>query len=138
MAAMVTGISVNPECTEFNVTLSGRELNLYENVLPVSLCIVGDKFQLYQGKLESELMTVLNYIDEDSGGVKIEKEFNREIATGASGKNYYNLNCAEISVDKKATLNFSGLLHGHRTAVKSPAAFWSELLQNVVSLRFLS
>lgn len=50
----------------------------------------------------------------------------------------YNLNCAEISVDKKATLHFSGLLHRHRTAVKSPSAFWSELLQNVVSLRFLS
>lgn len=65
----VTGISVNPECTEFNVTFSGRELSLYENVLPVSLCIVGDKFQLYQGKLESELMTVVNYIDEDSGEI---------------------------------------------------------------------
>lgn len=65
----ITGISVNPECTEFNVTFSGRELSLYENVLPVSLCIVGDKFQLYQGKLESELMTVVNYIDEDSGEI---------------------------------------------------------------------
>lgn len=65
----ITGISVNPECTEFNVTFSGRGLSLYENVLPVSLCIVGDKFQLYQGKLESELMTVVNYIDEDSGEI---------------------------------------------------------------------
>ena len=46
----VTGISVNPECTEFNVMLSSRELSLYENVLHMSLCIVGDRFQLYQGK----------------------------------------------------------------------------------------
>lgn len=65
----VTGISVNPECTEFNVMLSGRELSLYENVLHMSLCIVGDRFQLYQGKQESELMTVVNYIDESTGEV---------------------------------------------------------------------
>lgn len=65
----ITGISVNPECTEFNVTLSGREISLYENVLPLSLCIVGDKFQLYQGKSEDELMTVVNYIDEETGEI---------------------------------------------------------------------
>ena len=46
----ITGISVNSECTEFNVTLSSKEISLYENVLPMSLCIVGNKFQLYQGK----------------------------------------------------------------------------------------
>ena len=65
----ITGISVNPECTEFNVTLSGRETSLYENVLPLSLCIVGDKFQLYQGKSEDELMTVVNYIDGNTGEI---------------------------------------------------------------------
>lgn len=65
----VTGISVNPECTEFNVTFSGRDLSLYENVLHMSLCIVGDRFQLYQGKQEDELMTVVNYIDSDSGEI---------------------------------------------------------------------
>ena len=65
----VTGISVNPECTEFNVTFSTRELSLYESVLPMSLCIVGDRFQLYQGKQEEELMTVVNYIDADSGEI---------------------------------------------------------------------
>lgn len=65
----VTGISVNPECTEFNVTFSSRELSLYENVLHMSLCIVGDKFQLYQGKQQEELMTVVNYIDEESGEI---------------------------------------------------------------------
>ena len=65
----VTGISVNPECTEFNVTFSGRDLSLYENVLHMSLCIVGDRFQLYQGKQENELMTVVNYVDADSGEI---------------------------------------------------------------------
>lgn len=65
----ITGISVNPECTEFNVTLSSREVSLYENVLPLSLCIVGNKFQLYQGKNEDELMTVVNYIDEKTGEI---------------------------------------------------------------------
>lgn len=65
----ITDISVNSECTEFNVTFSSREISLYENVLPMSLCIVGDKFQLYQGKAEDELMTVVNYIDENSGEV---------------------------------------------------------------------
>ena len=65
----VTGISVNPECTEFNVTFSSKNLSLYENVLHMSLCIVGDKFQLYQGKQEGELMTVVNYIEVDSGEV---------------------------------------------------------------------
>lgn len=65
----ITDISVNSECTEFNVTLSSREISLYENVLPMSLCIVGDKFQLYQGKAEDELMTVVNYIDESNGEV---------------------------------------------------------------------
>ncbi len=65
----ITGISVNPECTEFNVTLSSREVNLYENVLPMSLCIVGNKFQLYQGKDKDELMTVVNYIDGSNGEV---------------------------------------------------------------------
>lgn len=65
----VTGISVNPECTEFNVTFSGRDLSLYENVLHMSLCIVGDRFQLYQGKQENELMTVVNYVDAESGEI---------------------------------------------------------------------
>ena len=65
----IVGISVNPECTEFNVTFSGRELSLYENTLRVSLCIVGDRFQLYQGKGEDELLTVVNYIDADSGEI---------------------------------------------------------------------
>lgn len=65
----ITGISVNPECTEFNVTFSSRVLSLYENVLPMSLCIVGDRFQLYQGKQEDELLTVVYYIDVDSGEV---------------------------------------------------------------------
>lgn len=35
----------------------------------MSLCIVGDRFQLYQGKQENELMTVVNYIDGDSGEI---------------------------------------------------------------------
>ena len=65
----ITGISVNSECTEFNVTFSSRELSLYENVLPMSLCIVGNRFQLYQGKQEDELLTVVNYIDADSGEI---------------------------------------------------------------------
>lgn len=65
----ITGISVNPECTEFNVTFSGRELSLYENVLPMSLGIVGNRFQLYQGKQEEELLTVVNYIDGGSGEI---------------------------------------------------------------------
>ena len=65
----IVGISVNPECAEFNVSFSGRELNLYENTLRVSLCIVGDRFQLYQGKGEDELLTVVNYIDADSGEI---------------------------------------------------------------------
>ena len=42
---------------------------MYENVLHMSLCIVGDRFQLYQGKQESELMTVVNYIDEGNGEI---------------------------------------------------------------------
>ena len=49
--------------------LSSRELSLYENVLHMSLCIVGDRFQLYQGKREGELMTVVNYIDENTGEI---------------------------------------------------------------------
>lgn len=65
----VTGISVNPKCTEFNVSFSSRNISLYENVLHMSLCIVGDRFQLYQGKQADELMTVVNYIDEDSGEI---------------------------------------------------------------------
>lgn len=65
----ITGISVNSECTEFNVTFSGREISLYENVLPMSLCIAGDRFQLYQGKQKGELLTVVNYIDADSGEI---------------------------------------------------------------------
>jgi len=65
----VTGISVNPECTEFNVTFSSKDLSLYENVLHMSLCIVGDRFQLYQGKQEEELLTVVNYIDGESGEI---------------------------------------------------------------------
>ena len=65
----VTGIAVNPECTEFNVTFSSQELSLYENVLHMSLCIVGNRFQLYQGRSEEELQTIVNYIDADSGEI---------------------------------------------------------------------
>ena len=65
----VTGISVNPECTEFNVVFSSQTLSLYENVLPMSLSIVGNRFQLYQGKQKEELLTVVNYIDAESGEI---------------------------------------------------------------------
>lgn len=65
----IVKISVSPGCTEFNVAFSDRELSLYENVLHMSLCIVGDRFQLYQGKREDELMTVVNYIDAETGEI---------------------------------------------------------------------
>lgn len=65
----ITGISVDEGCTEFNVTFTGRDISLYENTLQMSLCMVGNKFQLYQGKSEEELMTVVNYIDSSTGEV---------------------------------------------------------------------
>ncbi len=65
----ITGISVNETCSEFNVTFSSQDITLYENTLQMSLCIVGNKFQLYQGKAEDELMTTVNYIDGGSDEV---------------------------------------------------------------------
>ncbi len=65
----ITGISVNETCSEFNVTFSSQDITLYENTLQMSLCIVGNKFQLYQGKAEDELMTTVNYIDDGSDEV---------------------------------------------------------------------
>lgn len=65
----ITGISVNETCSEFNVTFSSQDITLYENTLQMSLCIVGNKFQLYQGKAEDELMTTVNYIDGGSGEI---------------------------------------------------------------------
>ncbi len=73
----IAGISVNSECTEFNVKFSSRDISLYESVLQMSFCIMGNKFQLYQGKQENELMTVVNYIDADSGEI---------FSTGNSGE----------------------------------------------------
>lgn len=65
----ITGVSVNEDCTEFNVTFSGVSLSLYESTLPMSLYIVGNKFQLYQGTPEEELLTTVNYIDESTGEI---------------------------------------------------------------------
>ncbi len=65
----ITGVSVNENCTEFNVTFSGVSLSLYESTLPMSLYIIGNKFQLYQGTPEEELLTTVNYIDESTGEI---------------------------------------------------------------------
>lgn len=63
----LTGISLNKDCTEFNVTFSGTELNTYETTLRMSLYIAGDKLQLYQGIPETQILTVVNYINSDTG-----------------------------------------------------------------------
>lgn len=63
----ITGISVNEDCTEFNVSFSGTDLNIYETTLRMSLYIAGEKYQLYQGKNKDELLTTVNYIDGATG-----------------------------------------------------------------------
>lgn len=63
----LTEISINKDCTEFNVTFSGTELNTYETTLRMSLYIAGDKLQLYQGIPEAQILTVVNYINSDTG-----------------------------------------------------------------------
>lgn len=71
----ITGISVNEDCTEFNVTFLSTDINIYETTLRMSLYIAGEKYQLYQGKPENEFHTVVNYIDDATGDI---------ISTGSS------------------------------------------------------
>lgn len=63
----ITGISVNEDCSEINVTFAGDGINIYETTLRMSLYIAGNRFQLFQGRSEDELFTVVNYIHEDTG-----------------------------------------------------------------------
>ena len=65
----ITAISVNEDCTEFNVTFSSSEITIYETTLRMSLYIAGDKFQLYQGIPEEQISTTVNYIEASNGKV---------------------------------------------------------------------
>ncbi len=65
----ITGISTNGDCSEFNVSVSGTGLTVYESALRMSLYIAGNRLQLYQGRDVPGLLTVVNYIDSGTGEV---------------------------------------------------------------------
>lgn len=65
----ITKISVNDDCTEFNILFSSRDLTVYETTLRLSLYLAGDKYQLYSGIPEEELLTTVHYADASSGDI---------------------------------------------------------------------
>lgn len=65
----ITDITYDEGCTVFQVFFSGTELNVYETTLRMSLYMAGDKLQLYQKGSSSELLTVVNYIDQTTGEI---------------------------------------------------------------------
>lgn len=75
----ITAISVNEDCSEFDVTFSASEITTYETTLRMSLYIAGNKYQLYQGIPEEQITTTVNYIEASSGKI---------FATGSSADIY--------------------------------------------------
>ena len=64
-------ISVNEDCSEFEVTFSSTELTIYETTLRMSLYLAGNKYQLYTGVPSDKLFTAVHYIDNITGEIFI-------------------------------------------------------------------
>lgn len=56
-------IEIAPDCTEFDIYLSGSEMELFEEMLVMSFYSAGDKYQLFNGKSVDSVNTVVKYID---------------------------------------------------------------------------
>lgn len=65
----ITKISVNKDCSEFNILFSSHDLTIYETTLRLSLYLAGNKYQLYSGIPEEELLTTVHYADASSGDI---------------------------------------------------------------------
>lgn len=67
MYPLVKNIEVEPDCTEFRIYMKQGEMNLYEMTLQMSFFILGDKYQLYEGKTVEEIITTVVYLETGSG-----------------------------------------------------------------------
>lgn len=67
MYPLVADIQAEKDCSEFRIYLKEGEMNLYEMTLQMSFFILGDKYQVYNGKTAEEAVTTVVYIDKKSG-----------------------------------------------------------------------
>lgn len=65
----ITSITPNDDYTEFTITLTADNINVYESMLVMSFYIVGDKYQIYNGVSSEDAVTVVRYVDSATGAV---------------------------------------------------------------------
>lgn len=65
----ITSITPNDDYTEFTITLTTDNINVYESMLVMSFYIVGDKYQIYNGVSAEKAVTVVRYVDSATGAV---------------------------------------------------------------------
>lgn len=65
----ITSITPNENYTEFTITLSDENMNVYESMLLMSFYIAGDKYQIYNGVSSEDAVTVVRYVNSATGAV---------------------------------------------------------------------
>lgn len=65
----ITSITPNDDYSEFTITLTDGNINIYESMLVMSFYIVGDKYQIYNGVNAEEAVTIVRYVDSATGAV---------------------------------------------------------------------
>lgn len=65
----ITSITPNDDYTEFTITLTDGNINVYESMLVMSFYIVGDKYQIYNGVSAEDAVTIVRYVDSATGTV---------------------------------------------------------------------
>lgn len=63
----ISDIRVNSDCTEFIISMTADEPNLYEASLMMSFYTVGDRYQIYNGVPAENAKTTVIYINEETG-----------------------------------------------------------------------
>lgn len=63
----LTDIKVNADCTEFTIYLNTNTPNPYESMLMMSFYVMGNKYQLYNGVPENEVLTTVVYVNSATG-----------------------------------------------------------------------
>lgn len=65
----IVSITPGPGCKEFEISLKEGMMNSYEGMLAMSFYMVGDKYQIYDGVPAGEAVTIVRYVDADTGEV---------------------------------------------------------------------
>lgn len=65
----VVSVTPSEDYKEFVIALADGRMNTYEAMLAMSFYIIGDKYQIYCGVPAQDAVTIVRYVDADTGDV---------------------------------------------------------------------